>query len=639
MRRSRARAPSTDYGTVVLHWLVVCLIVVATGTGLRIAVQAPDREWINSLDAILPQDTVWTAHIPAGVLLAALMVAYAVYISRTGLWPRIRLDRVRLKGLFGNARARWTAANTTLYWVFYLALLSQAATGGLIYFGFANNFLFACHWYGMWVILGYVVLHLLSQAMLGGFSQLTRILRPGPLGPRMKPLDPVELLLMLADKPSRSAAVENAEPCSDATSSAGAPGPEQTAPSVGDVAIRLPRPSSAIEYDLESNRHNGGSVTLQANPLLVAFACAFVGIGFIFALDRTTGDTLHIRHIAETERPTIDGDTSDPIWRATRPLLVAGARGGNFDDAGETRIEVRAVHDGTTAYFLFSWDDPTRSLKQLPLKKFVDGWRLLHDGFEAGDEHSYSEDKFAVLLTTMDAELAGDRTFHAGMKPITGKPGPLSGRGLHYTVVDGALVDVWQWKATSGGSSGWMDDDYIGAPADPTEAQAARLAPYHGGFAADPGQVNHSNNFEIRSLQDFERPIKPLRLPLNLDKTLKAMGRVDLDPNHGDPESARWYMSSSESVPYSAETDARIPIGTVIPGVIVSGDYSGDAADIRCAARWAAGRWALEIARKIDTESQFDKPIRTGTLMRLAVFDHAQSRHTRHVRPVRLEVE
>ena len=28
-------------------------------------------------------------------------------------------------------------------------------------------------------------------------------------------------------------------------------------------------------------------------------------------------------------------------------------------------LEIRAVHDGTWAYFLFLWDDPTRSLKHL----------------------------------------------------------------------------------------------------------------------------------------------------------------------------------------------------------------------------------------------------------------------------------
>jgi hypothetical protein len=98
-------------------------------------------------------------------------------------------------------------------------------------------------------------------------------------------------------------------------------------------------------------------------------------------------------------------------------------------------------------------------------------------------------------------------------------------------------------------------------------------------------------------------------------------------------------MTEAESAPYSAEVDARIPIGTIIPGVIVSGTFSGDRADVHCAARWAAGRWAIEATRRLDTGSSYDVPIRTGTFMRVAAFDHNQIRHTRHVRPIRLEVQ
>lgn len=80
-------------------------------------------------------------------------------------------------------------------------------------------------------------------------------------------------------------------------------------------------------------------------------------------------------------------------------------------------------------------------------------------------------------------------------------------------------------------------------------------------------------------------------------------------------------------------------MGTIIPGVIIAGEFAGDRADVRCAARWASGRWALEVARRLDTGSEYDVPIKTGIFMRVAAFDHSQIRHTRHVRPIRLEVE
>jgi hypothetical protein len=201
------------------------------------------------------------------------------------------------------------------------------------------------------------------------------------------------------------------------------------------------------------------------------------------------------------------------------------------------------VHDGEWAYFLFVWGDPTRSLKQLPLIKGTDGWRLLHHGYERGDEHAYNEDKFSALLTKSDFILAGDRTFHAGPAPAAGKPGSLHGRGLHYSNVDGVFADVWQWKATSSGPSGRCDDGYFGPPAEPTQAQLAGKTPYRGGFAPNPGTAGYLDNFERRAPDEYDAPIIPRRLPKDFAATMRALGRIDLDPNHGESDSARWSMT------------------------------------------------------------------------------------------------
>jgi hypothetical protein len=263
---------------------------------------------------------------------------------------------------------------------------------------------------------------------------------------------------------------------------------------------------------------------------------------------------------------------------------------------------------------------------------------VLHDGYEAGDEHDFNEDKFSVLLTTANVTLAGDRTFHASPHPIPGKPATMTGRGLHFTAA--GYADVWQWKATSGGATGWMDDAHFGPPLDATPLQARNIVPYKGGFAPDPGTANYADNFVIDTdAAGGARLIAPRRLPRDLAAATAAMGDVDIDPNHGENDGARWFMTEQESIPYSAAADARIPRGTVIPGVIIDGDFSGDRADVRCAARWASGHWALEVARRLDTNSEYDVPIKTGVFMRVAAFDHSQIRHTRHVRPIRIEVE
>ena len=613
----------TDYGTIILHWLLVSALGVAFFTGLRIATEAPDRAWLNALDVILPRFSVWTWHIEAAIVLVAVSIAHAIYLTRSGLSRRVQLDKVRLRGLAGPKQVRLGSISVILTWIFFGSMVTLIVSGGLLYFGiFAGYNELMVHWYAAWVVPAFALFHILIHVRIGGVSQLFRIFRPERLPPPPPKLDAVELLTLLAEK---IAAPESAD----------AP----RAPLQPEQPLQNDRPPRREVHKTARNAPRRRNVTLQANPFVVAAAIAITGASAVVATDWLAVDSLQIHRIANADAPILDGETSDPVWRGIQPFSLMTNQGGNFDGKGESRVEIRAVHDGTWAYFQFTWEDPTRSLKQLPLIKQIDGWHLLHDGYERGDEQSFSEDKFAVLLTTSDVDLAGDRTFHASPQPIPGAPATMTGRGLHFTTT-GAYVDVWQWKATSGGSTGWMDDDHFGPPAEPTPMQVNNAVPYRGGFAPDPGTANYSNNFERPTKEaDGNAIVRPRRLPRDLVATHSQMGQLSLDPNVGEGDGARWFMTEAESVPYAQEIDRLIPIGTVVPGVIISGEFAGDRADVRCAARWASGHWALEVARRLDTGSEFDVPIKTGIFMRVAAFDHSQIRHTRHVRPIRIEVE
>lgn len=635
----------TDYGTVILHWCLVVALVIVVLSGLRIASESPGRAWINALDIILPSRFVWTAHMQAAVLLILLAIAYPIYIALARLWQRVRLDRIRLAGLLGRHQARWGAINVVLIWIFYLTLLTELVSGTLMYFDYGNNFVTSVHWSGMWVIFAYPFTHVLAHWKIGRMAQLLRILRPSRLLPQPPRFDPADLLDLLDQPASRLDDMHRLR----AKHFELARGNREASASLAPANGRFPSPRFAPEPRWLPAEQRGGSrrpdrprqrgTVIQANPLVVAMAVAIAVTSLMVTAEYETSDTLEVRRVDASNAPTIDGDTSDRVWRDAKPVYLLTGHGDNFDGRGETTVEIRAVHDGQWAYFLFAWDDPTRSLKQLPLQKTADGWRLLHDGYETGGERAYNEDKFAVLLTKLDVILAGDRTFHASVEPLADKPRTVSGRGLHYTEQPGLFVDVWEWKATSTGSAGFMDDDYFGPPAEPTVAQAEGRFPYRGGFASDPGTAGYSDNFVVDDAQEYRKIVRPLRLPKDLAAMTAALGETDLDPNHGEAAGARWYMTEDESTPYSREQDARIPVGTVVPGVILSGSYSGDRADVRCAARWAAGRWALEVRRRLDTGSRYDVPISTGTFIRVAAFDHTQISHTRHVRPVRLEVE
>ena len=627
------RHPKTDYGTVILHWLFVAAFGVAFVSGMRIATEAPDRLWINWFDSVLPSESVWIAHMQAAVAIVAVSLAYVIYLLHSGLARRVRLDQVRLRGIVGRGQTRLRAVNIVLYWFFFVSMTVLLISGGLLYFGlFAGNDVAMLHWYGTWGIFVFVGLHVVTHVRLGGAAQLLRIFRPAQLSAPPPPLDAVELLTLLAEQSTRFTpdAREHGDRIQahlEPSQNAGHRRPVKRDPTAHAA------PGTAAKHRASKPR----SPTLQSNPLLVAAAVAITGASIMVAADRLAVDHLLIHRISNADAPVLDGDTSDRAWRNVRPFSLMTNQGGNFDGKGETRIEIRAVHDGTWAYFLFTWEDSTRSLKHLPLVKEVDGWHLLHKGYENGDEHDFNEDKFSVLFTTADVTLAGDRTFHSSPHPIPDGPTTMTGRGLHFTSAEIGYIDVWQWKATSGGPTGWIDDAHFGPPLGPTPMQSGNAVPYKGGYAPDPGAANYADNFE--AIADRNSLITPRRLPRNFSAMTAALGQIDLDPDHGESGGARWFMLEAELVPYSTEQDRRIPVGTVIPGVIIGGDFSGDRSDIRCAARWASGHWALEAARRLDTRSQYDAPIASGTFMRVAAFDHSQIRHTRHVRPIRLEVE
>src|SRR5579872_1045404 len=92
----------TDYGTIILHWCLAGAFGVAFLSGMRIATESPDRSWINFFDVLMPQDHVWVVHMKAAVTLVAVSLAYVIYLARSGLTRRVKLDGVRLRGFFGS---------------------------------------------------------------------------------------------------------------------------------------------------------------------------------------------------------------------------------------------------------------------------------------------------------------------------------------------------------------------------------------------------------------------------------------------------------------------------------------------------------------------------------------------------------
>src|SRR5262249_40305006 len=146
-------------------------------------------------------------------------------------------------------------------------------------------------------------------------------------------------------------------------------------------------------------------------------------------VDWSTRETLVIARV--NGAPTLDGILDDPVWTRARPVYVQTQQGANLGGTGESLVEVRAVHDGQKVYFAFKWEDPTRSLRRVPLIKRADGWPLLATRVDLADVTDFYEDKLAIGFSRSPTFGSGESTY-LGTKPLGDKPAPLHGLGYHY---------------------------------------------------------------------------------------------------------------------------------------------------------------------------------------------------------------
>ncbi|MGD2116996.1 MAG: ethylbenzene dehydrogenase-related protein [Chromatiales bacterium] len=345
---------------------------------------------------------------------------------------------------------------------------------------------------------------------------------------------------------------------------------------------------------------------------------------------------LNLDIVVASEAPVIDGSPEDPAWETAPVLTVQTSNGVHLID-GATPVTLQALRDDEYVYFLFQWPDPTRSQKHLPLVKTQDGWRVVQTDFLRADENAYYEDKFAVAVA--DDPLAVLTSIHMGEQPLAGQPSSFSERGLHYTQGD-SLMDLWHWKSVRGNPNDQADDNFFGSPQqappqDPRKFRKDRDGNYPrftAGYRKDPPTSwnGYAMNWEVFK----EGVIIPRRLPKDPDY-LQVLGSQNLASEASDD--GDWWMEWNDTKPYMKEHD-RYSIGTILPGVLIKEPMGWDRGQVQASGSWREGVWRLEMKRKLDTGSKFDVPIQDGTYLWVAVFDHTQTRHSRHLRPVRLHL-
>ncbi|MGP1397082.1 MAG: ethylbenzene dehydrogenase-related protein [Inquilinaceae bacterium] len=572
---------STPVLLVVLHWASVVAITVSVLSGLRIAADDPDSVVSRFVAPITLYGQVHEIHALAGLAVVSVALAYVAYMWFGAHGGRLRIPPRPRQG--GNRRLTWRRRNLIVYRVMFALIAVMGVTGGLLYFdwipstGAASWWLQSVHLASAWGVLAMTLLHVVAQYMFGAApaQALGRRLRQGL-----------------------------------------------------DWLLKMLRPRA------ERAGHKG---RLLSRPAMVLAATAAIGAAAgasMLRADTTVYIDLPLANVAPTEAPRLDGRTEDAVWTATAPARVMTREGINLP-GGESLVEVRAAQDGEHIYFLFRWQDPTRSYKHLPLIKTAAGWRLLHEEYDIEDEDLYYEDKFAVLLSLKP--VIGGGVTHLGPRPLAGRPGGLSGRGLHYTT-DGSIADMWQWKSVRSQPLGGLDDDFFGPPVEPKEAEIAGTARYKGGYVTDPGTIGSANNFKHEGPGGYRGEVIPLRLPADHAALARRLG--PLNPGPEADAQVPWAMYEGESADYTPELDAAIPVGAIVPGVLIKGQATieGDRGDVHTAAEWRDGWWTLETRRRLDTGSPNDVAIAAGIPVYLwvSVFDASQTRHSRHMRPLRL---
>jgi hypothetical protein len=287
--------------------------------------------------------------------------------------------------------------------------------------------------------------------------------------------------------------------------------------------------------------------------------------------------------------PALDGVMED-VWKQAPPLTVKVVGGRNLPKG--TEVTLRALYAGDTVYFLVQYADPTQSFRRAPWQKQSDGsWKNLKDpNDKGGDNNLYYEDKFAWIwnISTPDFEKKGClAACHTG----EGKP-----YGNKYTPKEGQRLDMWHYKSVRTGPVGQIDDQYV------ADTRYDKEKSPNAGRKSDPKTGGGYTNNETKDKKGPEVALKGNK-----------------------PAPPYWILESEKE----AFDDSKYKAGDEIPSIVVA-PFAGDRADVATQGVWKDGVWTLEIARKLQTGSEFDvqfSDLEKAYAFGVAVFDNAQVRH------------
>jgi len=170
----KPKIPSISLTVCVLHLLLVCLLLAAFLSGMRIAAAGAPDSWAASIDFLLPLGRVYQWHSGVGISLIFIALSYTIYLAMSQRWR---------KHIISPANPIYTAENLSklAIWLGWLLLITSLNTGFALYsnaFIHQQHLLRTIHYWTAWSYTTYLFFHLGSLAAEGGWQRILSIFRP-----------------------------------------------------------------------------------------------------------------------------------------------------------------------------------------------------------------------------------------------------------------------------------------------------------------------------------------------------------------------------------------------------------------------------------------------------------------------------
>lgn len=354
---------------------------------------------------------------------------------------------------------------------------------------------------------------------------------------------------------------------------------------------------------------------LVAAVTVALFALALSGCGQksepAKPASQAAGNGKVVTAVKTTKAPGIDG-VADEVWNSAQAAKAALTGAGNLGPGGKfnngsTNVTVKALYDDKNIYMLYEWEDATDSQTR-------GSWVKQGDKLVKTPYNTNYEDKFGVIWSNSDTnkefnEKGCATSCHdTGAKNKDGKP-----ILKHWTASADEILDTWHMKVTRHNTLNGPDkpgimhdqfhDNVLFDPNNPKTKGAGRHS--------DPDAKEYDDNRTGPSNDD------------------PGMPKFVFD---GAPVNGSKYVivdGIDKVKPFTADMIAAMKEGDTIPGLTVYAQNK-DAGDIKAKAKWANGKWTMEIQRPLTTESKFD--VQFADLGKtynfaLSAFDNSQIGH------------